>query len=70
MAEMKIDDYGGWPRTSEQMMKSKTHTKEYKSAEGAGEIRNYPDTTEEIKRDQDHGIGKAKGRPMKPGYRN
>ena len=45
-------------------------TKMESSAEGAGhEGTQYSDTTEMIKRDQDHGISKIKGHPMKSGYR-
>jgi hypothetical protein len=42
-----------------------------RSAEGAGRLgSSYPDTTEDILRDQNAGIGKAEGRKIKPGYRN
>lgn len=44
-------------------------TKDESSAEGAGSVMRYEDTTEEIKRTQEVGIGKAKAHPMKPGYR-
>ena len=43
--------------------------KEERSAEGAGGIMDYPDTTEAIHRDQKAGEGKLRGRQMKPGYR-
>lgn len=71
MSGRRIDDYGGYARTSDEMMRSKNKLKEYKSAEGAGEIGiDYPDTTEDIHRDQDAGTKKLDGRRMKPGYRN
>jgi hypothetical protein len=70
MAGRKITDFGGEPHTSEMMMKSKNKVKSFSSAEGAGAIgMDYPDTTEAIHRDQDHGHGKIKSKPMKPGYR-
>jgi hypothetical protein len=70
MSGRKITDMGGMPHTSDMAMKSKTHTKEYHSAEGSGHIgEKYPDTTEMIKRDQEHGDRKIKGRPMKDGDR-
>jgi hypothetical protein len=71
MSGRRIDDYEGLPHTSDMAMKSKNKLKEYKSAEGAGHLgMEYPDTTEEIKRDQDEGIKKAEARKIKPGYRN
>jgi hypothetical protein len=71
MSGRKINDMGGWPHTSDMAMKSKNHLKEYHSAEGAGYLdAKYPDTTEMIHRDQEHGVGKAKAREIKPGYRN
>jgi len=69
MSGRKIDDMGGMPHTADMALKSKTHLKEYSSAEGAGAMHNYPDTTEAIKSDQMRGIGKAKGHPLKDGNR-
>lgn len=46
------------------------HEKEYSSAEGAGAVSQYEDTTEKIKESQVKGIGKAKSHAQKPGYRN
>lgn len=41
------------------------------SAEGAGEVRKYQDTTEAIRAAQVEGAKKVRARPMKePGYRN
>lgn len=71
MSGRKINDYEGMPHTSDKMMASKNHVKHYKSAEGAGHVgTDYPDTTEKIHRDQEHGIRKAKSHHMKEGYRN
>lgn len=69
MAGRKINDFGGWAHTSDKAMKSKTHTKEYHSAEGAGHLSDYPDTSEKIKEVQMKSDSKAKSHPMKPGYR-
>ena len=70
MSGRRIDDMGGEPHTSDMMMKSKNKLKEYKSTEGAGhEDGMYPDTTEDIQRDQKAGVSKAESKRMKPGYR-
>jgi hypothetical protein len=66
----KINDFGGMPHTSDMAMKSKTHTKHYTSAEGAGAENEYEDTTEAIKKQQEMGVSKAKAHPLKSGYRN
>lgn len=70
MAGRKITDHGGMPASSDAMMKSKTHVKHYSSAEGSGHVgMDYSDTTEAIKRDQEHGDSKVKSHKMKTGYR-
>lgn len=66
----KINDFGGHPHTSDMAMKSKTNVKHYTSAEGAGTENEYEDTTEAIKSQQSMGVSKAKGHPLKSGYRN
>lgn len=69
MGRMKIDESGGYARTSDAMMSSKTHTKRVESAEGDGGIMDYPETNKDIVRDQRAGAGKLRSKPMKPGYR-
>lgn len=70
MAGRRIDDHGGYPATSDALMKSKNRLKEYHSAEGSGHVgMDYPDTTEAVHRDQEHGDSKIKSKPMKTGYR-
>lgn len=69
MAGRGINDMGGYPHTSDMAMKSKNHNKEYHSAEGMGGIKDYPDTTEHIHRDQKAGEGQIRKQPMKSGYR-
>lgn len=44
--------------------------REMSSVRGAGEMKDYPDTEQHVKRDQEHGISKIKGHAQKPGYRN
>lgn len=70
MSSRRIDDMGGWPHTSDMAMKSKNKLEHEESAEGAGAMHDYPDTTEDIHRDQKHGVSKLEGRKMKTGYRN
>ncbi len=70
MSGRRIDDFGGEPRNSDQMMDSRNKLKKYSSAEGSGDIGSkYPDTTEDVKRDQNEGNAKIRSKPMKPGYR-
>lgn len=71
MSGRRITDMGGYPHTSDMSMKSKNKVSHEKSAEGAGHVDSmYPDTTEDIYRDQEQGIRKAKGHQIKSGYRN
>ena len=69
MAGRRINDFGGYPHTSDMAMSSKTHVKHMTSAEGAGTLRDYEDTSEKIKSQQEHAIKKAKSHDMKAGYR-
>jgi len=66
----KITDKGGWPGSSTELMKSSNRLMEYSSANGAGELNDYWDTTEKIKEQQEMGERKIKSHMMKPGYRN
>lgn len=70
MSGRRISDMGGMPHTSDMAMKSKTNVKHYRSAEGDGGIDGkYPDTTEDIHRDQEAGVKKMRKHEMKEGYR-
>lgn len=73
MSGRKIDDHSFWAgkRGKASVFPDGPHkTKEEHSAEGSGHLGSlYPDTTEDIKRDQGMGDSKIKGRPIKPGYR-
>ena len=71
MSGRRINDYGGYPHTSEMAMKSKNSLKSFSSAEGSGHLGSkYPDTTEDIHKDQMMGDAKVKAHPIKSGYRN
>ena len=73
MAGRRIDDHQSWigsggayPLPLGNKMKAE------RSAGGnekSGSL-DYPDTTEHIHRDQEHGMSKAKAHPHKSGYRN
>lgn len=69
----RIDDHDSWvgKRGKDMPFPDGPHkTKTEMSAEGSGHMGEYDQTTEDIKRDQNAGDGKIKGRPMKTGYRN
>lgn len=73
MGGRKIDDHSSWmgAKGKDTVFPSGPYkTKEESSAEGAGSVNRYEDTTETIKAQQMEGISKAKGRPMKSNYRN
>jgi hypothetical protein len=46
------------------------HLKAESSAEGAGDLSRYEDTTEAIKKVQVEGVRQIKARPLKEGYRH
>lgn len=70
MAGRRIDDHDSWMgKSGKYPLPMESKMKEEHTAEGAGGITDYPDTTESIHRDQKAGEGKLRGRPMKPGYR-
>ena len=69
MSGRKINDHGGFPASSDALMKSSNSVKHFSSAEGSGHEADYPDTTEHVKRDQEHAKGKIASKPMKPGFR-
>jgi len=68
----RIDDHSFWAGKAgkDMVMPQGVHTKTESSAEGAGSEADYEDTTEKVKAQQMAGVGKIKGRPMKPLYRN
>ena len=73
MSKMRIDDHKWWggSKGKDSVFPDGPHkTKAEMSAEGAGGLSHYEDTTEEIRSQQEHGIKKAKGHPQKSLYRN
>lgn len=67
----RIDDHSFWAGSGskESVFPMQAKMKQEKSANGAGSLSMYDDTTENIKRDQEAAEGKIKGRPLKAGYR-
>lgn len=74
MAGQRIDDHSFWAggKGKASVFPDGPHkVKMESSAEGAGAVSHYEDTTEAIKAGQVAGAGKIKARPMKePNYRN
>ena len=68
----KINDHSFWAggKSKGSVFPMGAKVKEESSAEGAGELSKYCDTTEAIKAQQVTGVGKAKAHAMKSGYRN
>lgn len=71
MSGRRIDDHSFWAggRSKGSVFPEGAHTKNEASAEGAGEVMRYEDTTERIKSTQEEGERHIKRRPLKPGYR-
>jgi hypothetical protein len=71
MSNRRIDDHAFWAggKSKGSVFPEGAKTKEEKSADGAGGVMDYPDTTEDIKRDQDQGEGKIRAHKTKTGYR-
>ncbi len=69
---MRIDNHSAFMGSGggDSVLPKGVHVKTFSSAEGAGSEMDYEDTSEKIKGVQNAGIAKAKGSPMKPGYRN
>ena len=68
----KIDDHSFWAggRSKGSVFPEGAKTKMEMSAEGAGELNKYEDTTEAIKSAQDMAERKVKAHASKPAYRN
>lgn len=68
----KIDDHSFWAgaKGKDSVFPDGPHkTKDYSSAEGAGEVMTYEDTTERIKYSQEMAKSQTKKHPLKPGTR-
>jgi hypothetical protein len=68
----KIDDRSFWAGSGANgsVFPMGAKVKGESSAEGAGHLPEYQDTTEGIKKVQEKGVSQAKAHPMKSGYRN
>lgn len=66
----KIEDHGNWIGAGSGNLPHGVKSKEYTSAEGAGALSNYEETSEAIQGVQEMGIKKVKAHSSKPGYRN
>lgn len=69
---MKINDRSSWigGASKGSVFPEGVKLKAESSANGAGELSNYQDTTEAIKAKQMAGEAKIKSHPVKPGYTN
>jgi hypothetical protein len=68
----RIDDHSSWigGKSKDSVFPEGVKTKNVPSAEGAGHEGEYEDTNESIVKQQEMGVSKAKGHPLKSGYRN
>lgn len=68
----RIDDHKAWmgARGKDSPLPMGSKMKQLSSAEGAGSEMNYEDSSEEIKKQQVMGAGKAKAHAQKPLHRN
>lgn len=69
----RIDDHSFWAggKSKDSVFPKGVHTKDESSAEGAGSVMKYEDTTEAIRESQIAAEKKVKAHPMKqPNYRN
>jgi hypothetical protein len=69
----RIDDHSFWAggKSKDSVFPKGVHTKDESSAQGAGAVSKYVDTTEDIKMQQSAGSSKIKGHQGKlPEYRN
>lgn len=72
MGGQKIDDYSFWAGGAgkNMVMPQGVHTKGESSAEGAGDVTKYEDTTEAAKASQMMAKKQVKAHPLKAGTRN
>lgn len=71
MAGRRIDDHSSWmgKGSGGSVLPVGAKMKQETSAEGAGAVAKYEDTTETIKAQQEMGIREAKARPLKANHR-
>lgn len=72
MSGRRIDDHSSWVGKAEDgvVFPKGAKLKNERSAEGAGAVMKYEDTTEAIRGQQMMGDGKIKAHKPKDGYRN
>ena len=70
MSGMLIKDHKFFAGSGSPKFPKGVHTKEESSAEGAGKLMKYEDTTEEIKATQEKSKSKIHSHQTKPGSRN
>jgi len=72
MSGRRIDDHSSWmgKGANGSVFPMGAKVKGESTAEGAGSLMRYEDTTETIKSQQEMSERKAKAHPMKPGYRH
>lgn len=68
----RIDDHSFWAgsKSKDSVFPKGVHTKDEHSADSAGSLMKYEDTTEAIRGAQEMGEKKAKSHPLKSTYRN
>ena len=71
MSGRRIDDHSFWAGKpgKDSRFPDGAKTKNESSAEGAGSVMRYEDTTEAIKAVQEKSVSQTKKHPTKPGYR-
>lgn len=72
MSGKRIDDHSFWAggKSKESVFPKGVHTKGESSAEGAGALGKYEDTTEAIKSQQEMSKRKVHSHPREAGHRN
>ena len=72
MSGQKINDHASWVggRSKGSVFPEGVKTKDFSSAEGAGSLGMYEDTTEAIKKAQEYNKGKIKANATKAMHRN
>lgn len=72
MSGRHINDHSFWAggKSKSSVFPEGVHTKHESSAEGAGRVSSYPDTTEKIRSAQSMTDSKTRKEAMKESYRN
>lgn len=72
MSGRRIDDHSFWAggKSKSSVFPEGVHTKHESSAEGAGRVTSYPDTTEKIRSTQEMTDRKTRKEAQREDYRN